>query len=164
MSRLFLLLSLISTLAYAQAPAQLGDRWPSAPVAACEVVLNKPPHDGDTLTDVNVNLPFHVSLTHVSIRLYDMDAWEVSRTRQTVKVTDEEIQKGIAARDALIKLIAANGNRVYVEDTGLRDPYGRLLGKLWIQTSTPTPKWLYVPKYMTEHGHCRPDRLEPPAP
>lgn len=161
--RLTLMLSLLGSTAIAQAPAQIGDRWPTAPVAACSVVLHKPPHDGDTLTDATIELPFRINLAHVSIRAYDMDTWEISRTRQTVRVTDEEIQKGIAARDALIKLIANNGNRLYVEDTGLRDPYGRLLGKLWVQTNTPKPNWVYVPKYMTEHGHCRSEIPEPPA-
>ena len=59
-------------------------------------------HDADTITDGVICLPFKAGIVGRSIRA-DYDAWEVTRGRQTVKVTDEELAKGKAARDALIE-------------------------------------------------------------
>jgi endonuclease YncB( thermonuclease family) len=108
-------------------------------------------HDADTLR-VNVLLPFGITLRDKSIRAFGYDAWEVSRTRQTVKVTENEIVKGKAARAALAKLIETG--TLYVVDSTAADPYGRTSAWLYVRRKDDG-RFVSVAAYMKNAGHCR---------
>ena len=120
-------------------------------------------HDGDTIS-ADLSLPFRIELTNRQLRAFGYDAWEVSKTRRTVTVTDEEIAKGYKARDALRELLKTG--QLYIEDvTAIQmvkpDPYGRMLTRWWIQQISnrdeiASVEWIDVAKWMHEHGHCRP--------
>jgi endonuclease YncB( thermonuclease family) len=82
--------------------------------------------DGDTIV-ADIVLGFGLVLHNQDIRLYAYDAWEASRRRQTVHVTDDEIVKGGLARLALEKLLREAKTIRATEVPGRRDPYGRTL-------------------------------------
>jgi endonuclease YncB( thermonuclease family) len=106
-------------------------------------------HDADTIS-ATIHLPFGVDLPDRPLRAFGYDAWEVSRIRQTIYVSDDEIKKGLKARNEFNDLLKTG--KLFVEETNQRDPYGRLHVKFWIQTAV---EWIYVPKWMEDHGHCR---------
>lgn len=131
-------------------------------------------HDADTI-NVDIHLPFKIDLPNRTIRAFGYDAWEVTKTRQTVKVTDAEIKKGLKARDELMALLKTG--TLHVEDmTAIQigwpqlermnihaDPYGRMLCALWLQVMSypdgkPTVTWIYLPKWMEDRGHLRTPR------
>ncbi len=89
--------------------------------------------DGDTLV-ADILLPFGVTLRGEHLRACDYDAWEVSRHRQSVDVTDAEIEKGKAAKAAVEQLIG-DSEGVYIRPNPAgrdRDVYGRVLAKFSI--------------------------------
>jgi len=106
--------------------------------------------DGDTISG-RIKLPWGISLTE-TIRAANYDAWEVSRARRAVEVTNSEIEKGKAARDYL-KAIAAK-QRIYAtpQGGGQRDVYGRILAELWILRDN---KWIDLATEMKANGHTR---------
>lgn len=107
--------------------------------------------DGDTLI-VRLSLGYGVTLDPQPLRLLDVDAWELTRRRQSVDVTDAELQKGKAARNALAQLIA-DSDAAYIEQgREPRDNYGRLLGRLYL---TRRGELLDVAKWMRANGHQR---------
>ena len=122
-------------------------------------------HDGDTI-NVDINLPFRVTLPNRMIRAYGYDAWEITRTRQTVKVTEAEIAKGHKARNEFMALLETGS--LYLEDMSAlyktpTDPYGRTSARLWVQVMSypddkPTVTWVLVEKWMEDHGHLRTKR------
>lgn len=127
-------------------------------------------HDADTI-NATINLPFSIDLPNRTIRAFGYDAWEVTKTRQTVHVTDAEIKKGQKAREEFMALLKTG--TLYVEDmTAIQvrwpqtlhpDPYGRMLCDLWLQVMSypdgkPTVEWIYIPKWMDDHGHLRTPR------
>lgn len=120
---------------------------PPRTLIPCEV---KSVHDGDTAT-VDVLFPWGVTLTDQSVRMQGFDAWEVTRTRQTVRVTDAEIERGKAARDALKRLLET-ADAVYLSPADERDPYGRLPAFVVVWYDG---KLIEVSAWMTEHGHAR---------
>ncbi len=91
-------------------------------------VVNPVVHDGDTFV-CDIVLGFDVVLRDQHVRVNAFDAWEVSRVRQTVKITDGELQKGLLAKAALVKLFA-EAKLIQVIEPAARDPYGRRL--LWV--------------------------------
>lgn len=93
-------------------------------------------HDGDTFV-VDVQLDFELTLRGQKIRAVDCDTWELTRTRQTVTITDAELVKGKQARDAAAKLFATQPVFLSV-GAPLRDVYGRILGQLWIKNPDGT--------------------------
>lgn len=126
---------------------------PKVPTSAvpCDLVNC---HDGDTFT-VILHLPFGVDLPDRHVRAYGYDCWEVNRVRSSKAtedkpITDSEITKGLKARDEFLDLIKQG--RLYLEDSGEHDPYGRVSAVPWIQIDN---KWIYVPAWMEENGHCR---------
>ena len=79
--------------------------------------------DGDTV-DALIDLGFNVWIKK-RIRLHGIDAPE-SRTRDL-----EEKAKGLAAKDKLVQLLAANGNKFVLISHGV-GKYGRCLGEILI--------------------------------
>jgi endonuclease YncB( thermonuclease family) len=92
-------------------------------------------HDADTIT-ATIHLGFDTDLVHQTIRLKDFDAYEVNKTRRTVKVTDEEIVLGKQAT-AILKEMIFQAKRVYVTE-GKRGAYGRLELRLYINDEWST--------------------------
>lgn len=80
------------------------------------------------------------------MRLLDFDAWEKSKKRQSVEVTDLEIIKGYAAERELSKFLS--GKKLTVIGNNKRDNYGRILVKLYANGQS-------VSEYMILHGHDR---------
>ena len=103
--------------------------------------------DGDTIEVENLDLGWSVALRDVTIRAADYDAWESSRRRRSVRVTDEEVVKGKAATEALRKYL--EGKTLTVTPAG-QDRYGRLLGVLQVDGTS-------VADWMKTNGHLRPD-------
>lgn len=124
-----------------------------APTAAVEVA-NINLHDGDTITHCDLLLPFGVTLRNRSIRAFGYDAWEIDRTRQTVEVTDAEIERGKRAKAGLLFLIG--DGTLWAEDSGERDPYGRVSAWLWVKTKSG--QWIDVAQWMTNNNHVRGQR------
>lgn len=126
-------------------------------------------HDGDTITLATVHLDFGVALTDQSIRLAGFDAPEVSRIRRTVEVTPEEIQRGIAARDALRGLLAAYPGSIYLRPVdGGRGVYGRLVGYLIVYPPGGPPiqvaEWMRARGFDREGAVTAPQHYPEPAP
>ena len=125
---------------------------PVAPTCPLPVTVEQV-HDGDTLAGT-IHLPYGVDLARRTIRAAGYDAWEVTKTRQTVDVTDQEIVRGKQARDDFAALVRLG--QLYVEDSGLRDPYGRTSAVLWVKAADGS--WIFVAAWMEEHGHLRAKR------
>ena len=106
--------------------------------------------DGDTL-EADLNLGHGVLLRKQSLRLEGFDAWETSRRRRTVTITDAELVKGKLATEALEKLIRESpvacitdgGDNVYNRSQG----YLRLVGR--------DGTILDVAEWMLANGHDR---------
>ena len=107
-------------------------------------------HDGDTIT-VDVVYPWSVKMTGQSVRMQGYDAWEVTRTRRTVNVSDAELERGKAARDALAKLLK-DADGVYLSPADQRDPYGRLPAFVVVWDEG---KLIEVADWMAKRGHTR---------
>ena len=106
--------------------------------------------DGDTL-EADIDLPMRVTLRQEMIRCVDYDAWESSKRRRSVNVTDEEVIKGKAATEALKSLIASGQLMVQLEEDD-RDVYGRVLARLFVARNNTL---LSVSDWMTQEGHTR---------
>lgn len=110
--------------------------------------------DGDTI-EADVLLPFDVALLHQKIRCSDYDAWESSKRRSSVDVTDAEVTKGKAATKDLKELLDSMPIIWLLPADECRDNYGRLLGRLYVADGKR--KAFPVSEWMTARGHVRPD-------
>ena len=106
--------------------------------------------DGDTL-EADIDLPMRVTLRQEMIRCTDYDAWESSKRRRSVNVTDEEVVKGKAATEALKSLIASGQLMVQLEEDD-RDVYGRVLARLFVARNN---NLLSVADWMKANKHIR---------
>jgi endonuclease YncB( thermonuclease family) len=105
--------------------------------------------DGDTVR-ADLRLSFGVTIRDKTLRAADYDAWELSRHRQTVNVTDVELVRGREAKAALEQLVSQG--QLHAEDTGKQDAYGRLLAVLWAKRGG---EWLSVAEFMEAGYHVR---------
>lgn len=88
-------------------------------------------HDADTFTDTNIFIPeFNFIITKQTIRMSNFDACEINRVRQTVIITDNELEKGKLARDFVVDLLKRY--QPYIVLSPKRDAYGRMLGKIYL--------------------------------
>lgn len=143
----------ISMAAFFATCAVIGELLFLAVVASAQQKTTKPPvtmqhegralyrvdspqvHDADTLTDGVIRLPFSAAIAGRSIRA-DYDAWEITKGRQTVKVSDEEIVKGKAARDALVELLKTSTLYISELPKGADvDPYDRVDAVWWVRSA-----------------------------
>ena len=83
--------------------------------------------DGDTI-ECDILLPLGITLRQEEIRFSDYDAWESSRRRRSVKITDEELVKGKQATALFKELLETSSMTIILEGDG-RDVYGRVLGR-----------------------------------
>lgn len=89
-------------------------------------------HDADTLSDGVIRLPWGAAIAGRSIRVSDYDAWEITRVRQTVKISDEEIARGKAAADELSKILGQFTLYVSEPERDI-DPYDRIDAVWWVR-------------------------------
>lgn len=108
--------------------------------------------DADTI-DADIVLPLGVTLIDTRIRLSDFDAWESSKRRRSVVVTDEEVVKGKQASKLLEELVEDSGRSALLLAEGDRDVYGRVLGRMVVYTDDGSR--IFVADFMAEHGMLR---------
>jgi len=106
--------------------------------------------DGDTI-EADLLLGRGVVLKRRRIRLAGFDAWEMTRRRRTVSITDEELAKGKVARAAMETLIGDSIVQCLTE--GDRDAYGRTVGRLRLIQRDGNV--LQAENWMRERGHDR---------
>lgn len=112
-------------------------------------------HDADTAT-ITVAGPWGFGPIRQSCRALGYDAWEVSRTRQTVTVTEAEIDRGKAAVTALSAWLDGAELWVIPPSAGRdRDAYGRMLGEFWTRKPGRTPLWYPLSQWVIEHDFDR---------
>lgn len=107
--------------------------------------------DGDTIR-ADIALGYDVLLHRQTIRADNYDAWESSRARRTVEITDEEIVAGKQAKVDLESLIQS-GSRVWLIPCSDREPHGRRLGHWIVETADGE---IDVAAWMRKRNHCRP--------
>ena len=106
--------------------------------------------DGDTL-EADINFPMNITLRSETIRCSDYDAWESSKRRRSVTVTDDEVAMGKSATAALNKLLSSGSMLVQLESNE-RDVYGRVLARLFVRSEGTL---VSVASWMKEQGHVR---------
>tara|TARA_Y100000385_G_scaffold291973_1_gene374951 strand:- start:11925 stop:12473 length:549 start_codon:yes stop_codon:yes gene_type:complete len=109
--------------------------------------------DGDTV-EADIQLPLDIVVQKQSIRLAGYDAWESSKRRRSVNVTDEEVIKGKEATEALKALLASGSVSIKMLPGRSRDSYGRVLGEAfvyWADSAEP----ISVKEHMIKNGHSR---------
>ena len=110
--------------------------------------------DGDTI-EGDIKFPLNVTLTDVIIRFEDFDAWESSKRRRTVVVTDEEVKLGISATKFITRLL--DDNLIFIElDGDDRDVYGRVLTTAIIESENSVTR---LKDMMQENDFIRDDRF-----
>jgi endonuclease YncB( thermonuclease family) len=85
--------------------------------------------DGDTI-EADILLPWSITLRQQGIRASDYDAWESSKRRRSVEVTDEEVRRGKIATEQL-RGLAMRATIYALPDKEPRDNYGRILARLY---------------------------------
>lgn len=85
--------------------------------------------DGDTI-EADVLLPWSITLRQQPIRASDYDAWESSKRRRSVEVTDEEVRRGKIATEQL-RGLAMRATIYALPASEGRDNYGRILARLY---------------------------------
>lgn len=140
------LLALVAASSFLDVAFAIADDRGRFPIDVIEV------HDGDTIL-ARILLPWKISLGPEQIRAVNYDAWEISRARRTVEITDGEIAKGKAAREFVATI--AKERKLYVtpQAGGKRDVYGRVLAEFWFRGDGG--EWVDLGKLMTEKGHVR---------
>ena len=125
------------------------------PPATYHPIEIKRVHDGDTISSADIQLGYGVVLKDQSIRLLGFDAWEISRTRKTVKITEEELRLGKLAKTDLLTVLAM-GKVYIVQDGDGKNVYGRIDGWVMVYVKE-TDTLIDVAKWMRERGHQRKD-------
>jgi endonuclease YncB( thermonuclease family) len=110
--------------------------------------------DGDTMR-ADILMDFDVALVNQDLRAEDFDAWEATRIRKTVEITDEEIARGKEAK-LYVEQLVRGAERVTVEPTGKKDAYGRWLVRFKIDGKP-------LADLMREGDHLRDDRFVQPS-
>lgn len=126
---------------------------PPRVLVPCDVTAVK---DGDTI-EATIRLPYPPGLVleNQDVRLQGFDAWESSKRRKAVNVTDTEVRKGKVAAAALAKLVIDSEAAYLAPVETPQFSYGRQEGFLYLydaETDTLTD----VAAWMAEQGHCRP--------
>jgi endonuclease YncB( thermonuclease family) len=109
--------------------------------------------DGDTL-EVDIIFSWDLTLRNQTVRCLGYDAWESSKRRRSVKVTDEEVAKGKLATSAFAKLLDSASAVYLVPGKRPRGPYGRILATVMCRVDG---RRVDVADWMMSHGHVRQD-------
>ena len=111
-------------------------------------------YDADTFT-ADVYLGFKVILTKQAIRVKDFDAWEISNGRRTVKVTSDEIKKGLEARDYVLDLLKKSTFKI---TDGNYDIYNRIVSDVyWLDTKKTPMEYALLSDTLRKRGFERSD-------
>jgi len=111
-------------------------------------------YDADTFT-ADVYLGFKVILTKQTIRVKDFDAWEISNGRRTVKVTSDEIKKGLEARDYVLDLLKKSTFKI---TDGNYDIYNRIVSDVyWLDTKKTPMEYALLSDTLRKRGFERSD-------
>lgn len=132
-----------------------GDSYSSVPV---KVIGQMPLSnirviDGDTV-EADIEMPLSIVLRAQSIRFTGYDAWEASKRRRSVNVTDEEVAKGKRASKALESFLKSGIVVVDLCSLNQRDSYGRVLATAFVVWGGSEK--LSVADHMSKNGHTRP--------
>jgi hypothetical protein len=117
--------------------------------------------DGDTV-DGDITLGWGVTLTNQRVRCSDFDAWEKSKRRSSVDVTDAEVVRGKAATAFLTAFVRGKSFMLSPDTAGQdRDNYGRILGRVLLRDGGDVKPLADI---MRLNGHVREEtnaRLKP---
>lgn len=113
-------------------------------------------YDADTIT-ADIDLGFHTWRLNEKLRLYGINAPEI-RSNANKKITSEEKQRGLAARDALrtrilnkpVTLCTIKASNKRREDK--RGKYGRYLAKIYIDGENIND-WLVAKGFAEYHDY-----------
>ena len=137
----------------AQRLQKLSSNYPPGPDGYFPIKITQV-KDGDTIQAEFIKLPWNCGLVNVPIRLYGYDAYEISKKRKSVHVTDAEIIKGIKAKEALTELVGKS-RWAYLRPESIEiDCYGRILGSLFLQIPGED-ELVSVSDYMISNHHNR---------
>ena len=114
--------------------------------------VDKDVHDADTFY-CDIDLDFGVVLAHQQVRCSDFDAWEVSRVRRTVNITEEELVLGRKARHAVRELLRSAESVTVESQRPLRDNYGRLLVRVRVDGNL-------LADFIKDNGYARDTRFD----
>lgn len=107
--------------------------------------------DGDTIRG-DIDLQWGITLRNETIRAADFDAWETSRRRRSVRLAEDEVERGRRAKEYLSGL--ANGCEiVLVPGDEPRGVYGRILAKWYLRTDAG--HLVSIADLMRDGGHVR---------
>lgn len=109
--------------------------------------------DGDTV-EADIEMPLSIVLRSQNIRFTGYDAWEASKRRRSVNVTDEEVVKGKRAAKALESFLKSGTVVVDLCSLEQRDSYGRVLATAFVVWGDSEK--LSVADHMIKNGHTRP--------
>ena len=115
--------------------------YSKAPITNIYKCQNIRVKDADTFTCDFLIVDFDVILMNQTIRAEGFDACESSKRRESVNVTDEEVKIGKEAKLFVEQLVIKYDLYVYPntktditgKTTTIRDPYGRIVGTLWLK-------------------------------
>jgi endonuclease YncB( thermonuclease family) len=117
--------------------------------------------DGDTI-DGDITLGWGVTLANQRVRCSDFDAWEKSKRRSSVTVTDAEVVRGKAATEFLTAFVKGKSFMLSPDTAGQdRDNYGRILGRVLLRDGGDVKPLADI---MRLNGHVREEtnaRLKP---
>jgi len=102
--------------------------------------------DGDTLA-ANIIFPLDILLTNQRIRVLGYDAWEVTRRKGA---DDEEVKKGINARNAVIRLL--QDSKITGSNIIGKDSFGRVLCDVYVEKNGSK---ISLKEYMIAEGHSK---------
>lgn len=97
-------------------------------------------YDGDTITDIDIDLGFGIIMTEEKIRLYGIDTYEMRDSINNER-TPEEKELAIKARDLLIR--TTQGKKVLLKTfktskvipKDKKGKYGRWLARVYVDSS-----------------------------
>lgn len=110
-------------------------------------------HDGDTIKADILLSEFNITLNKQILRAKSYDAYELTKVRHTVTVTDEEIKLGLLARNYVRDL--SKKYTFYIVSNGSRDVYGRILVEIWLSDVSHKDKYLNLGKLMQKNNFIR---------
>lgn len=110
-------------------------------------------HDADTFW-CDALLPWDITIRHQSVRVQGADAWEITRARRTVTITDAELKKGRIAKDAVTALFGS-AKAIYLEPPragDVPDPHSRMSAWVWVWDGE---KLIDFAQWLKDNGHTR---------
>jgi len=108
--------------------------------------------DGDT-AESTILLPWGSGLIDRITRFLDYDAWETRKRRGEQVITDEEIKKGLIAKQALTDLYSKAKYASVERGPRDFDDFGRVLARLFVVGYDGIE--IEVSNYMIKNGHDR---------